>query len=52
MTAKQPMPTLSPNHALRRYRALQRKDLLGAHAATSNQDTASVTCPTENKESR
>lgn len=51
MTAKQAMPPLGPDQAMRRLQALRCADLVGAHVAASNQDTASKRRPTRIKES-
>lgn len=52
MTAKQAMPPLGPDQAMRRRQAVRCADLVGAHVAASNQDAAWKRRPTRIKESR
>ena len=52
LSSQQPMPQPRPNRALRPCPAIWCTHLAGARAAASNQDTASMRRPTENKESR
>ena len=53
LSSQQPMPLPRPSRALRLFcPAIWCTHLAGAHAAASNQDTAAMRRPTENKESR